>query len=88
MALEFNLKSTYPWYVVLLLAWYMRVKVDSQKIGFRALYRGMKIGEEIIRLRDYSGDEALVLTVPVYDVKLHYHPAIPVKNLMKGIGKE
>jgi len=80
--------SSWPWYIVLILAWWTKVKVDTEKTGFKALYRGVKMGEESFRLRNPSGDQPLVLTTPVYEVELHFHPAIPTKNVLKGVGKE
>lgn len=80
--------STWPWYVVLVIAWLMKVRVDQNKIGFKALYRGYLIGHESFKLHHMTGDSTLVLTIPVFEVKLHYHPAIPTKNLLTGLGRE
>ncbi len=79
--------STYPWYFVMFAAWYAKITIDRHRQGYTALYRGYQTAEESFRLADVTGQEVEILTLPIYELELHYHPAIPTKNFLEGIGK-
>lgn len=77
-------RGTWPWYVVLLLAFFAKYWIDKTKIAFYAFYRGYLSADETFKLKSRAvGTPVYSYTTKVYEIELHAHPAIPLANLLK-----
>ncbi len=77
-------RGTWPWYVVLLLAFMAKYWIDKTKIAFYAFYRGYLGADETFKLKGRAvGTPVYSYTTKVYEIELHAHPAIPLANLLK-----
>ncbi len=77
-----------PWYIIFFLIWYMNLRVDRQRPAYRVLYKGRYFSDESFTLVDEKTGEKMVITVPVYNVELYFHPAIPTRELAKQPSRE